>query len=83
MVPEGMSKVNFSNLAIGQEVVVKDLERLEPLLRRRLNSLGFIEGIRCYVHNRSIFGGPLTITYNKQVISLRRRDAELIGVEMA
>lgn len=75
--------MKFTQLSIGQEAVVTDLAQVSPLLKRRLNSLGFVEGVRCYIHNKSVFGGPITISYNKQVISLRRQDASLIGVEIA
>jgi Fe2+ transport system protein FeoA len=75
--------MKFTQLAIGQAAIVTDLNQLPVVLRRRLNSMGFIEGVHCYIHNRSILGGPLTIAYNKQVISLRKQDVALIGVKLA
>jgi Fe2+ transport system protein FeoA len=72
-----------TDLAIGQLAVVTRLDEVEPLLRRRLNSMGFHEGTKMYVHNKSIWGGPLTISYQKQVISLRKADAARIGVALA
>ena len=73
----------FTQFDVGCEVVVTNMDRLPVVLRRRLNSMGFVEGVHCYIHNKSIFGGPITISYNKQMISLRRQDASLIGVENA
>jgi Fe2+ transport system protein FeoA len=75
--------MTFTQFEVGREVVVTNMDRLPVVLRRRLNSMGFIEGVHCYIHNKSIFGGPITIAYNKQIISLRKQDAALIGVKMA
>ncbi|RHB46925.1 FeoA family protein [Exiguobacterium sp. AM39-5BH] len=69
-------------IPVHQAVFISDLTNIDDRLRRRMIALGFYEGCSIRIKRRAILSGPLTIEQieHKQMIAIRRCDAEQIGV---
>ena len=67
----------------GSKMTVTDLDRIHPLVRRRLADLGIMKGSVISLRKAMPFGGPCTIEVKGQWIAIRRKDAGRIGVESA
>ncbi|MFO1370852.1 MAG: ferrous iron transport protein A [Candidatus Competibacteraceae bacterium] len=74
-----MSMVRLSELAIGQEGIIEDLEA-EEQFRQRLLALGFRVGKQVRLIRQALFGGPLQVRVGSVNVILRRNDAALIHV---
>ena len=65
------------------QIVAIDRAGLDPLTARRLQELGFDEGVDVEVLHRAPFGGdPLAVRVGNMVVALRRTMAALIEVEL-
>lgn len=68
-------------LKIGDKGKIKDLSRLDRLVKRRLLDLGISEGSEVCIKGIMPFGGPMMLESYGQCIGLRRREALQIEVE--
>ena len=65
---------------IGQTVRVKKLTG-EGAVKRRIMDMGITKGVEVYIRKVAPLGDPIEITVRGYELSLRKADAELIGVE--
>jgi len=64
------------------QIVAIDRNGLDPFTARRLQELGFDEGVDVELLHRAPFGGdPLAVRVGNMVVALRRAMAALIEVE--
>jgi ferrous iron transport protein A len=76
----------IDRLRPGQKAQITSIDRagLDPLTARRLQELGFDEGVDVEVLHRAPLGGdPLAVRVGNMVVALRRAMAALIEVEPA
>lgn len=65
---------------VGQTCIVKRVHG-EGALRRRIMDMGITKGVEIYVRKVAPLGDPIEITVRDYELSVRKGDAELIGVE--
>lgn len=70
----------LSELAVGDWGVVQMLEG-EPAFRRRLETMGFVPGVRVRVSRCAPMGDPRAYELLGYCISLRKEEAQLVMVE--
>lgn len=74
-----MSMVRLSELAIGQQGIIGDMDA-EEQFRQRLQSLGFRTGKEVRLIRQALFGGPLQVRVGSVNVMLRRCDAASIQI---
>ncbi|HOW62268.1 MAG TPA: FeoA family protein [Candidatus Contendobacter sp.] len=74
-----MTMVRLSELAVGQQGIIEDVDA-EDHFRQRLQALGFRIGKEVRPIRQALFGGPLQVRVGSVNIMLRRNDAALIYV---
>ncbi|MDS4031338.1 MAG: ferrous iron transport protein A [Candidatus Contendobacter sp.] len=74
-----MTMVRLSELAMGQQGIIEDMDAEEPF-RQRLQALGFRVGKEVRPIRQALFGGPLQVRVGSVNVILRRNDAALIHV---
>lgn len=74
-----MSMVRLSELAIGQQGIIGDMDA-EGQFRQRLQSLGFRVGKEVQLIRQALFGGPLQVRVGSVNVMLRRCDAASIQI---
>ena len=74
-----MTMVRLSELAMGQQGIIEDMDAEEPF-RQRLQALGFRVGKEVRPIRQALFGGPLQVRVGSDNVILRRNDAALIHV---
>ena len=70
----------LKNVAVGQTVTVKKLTGEGPV-KRRIMDMGITKGVEIYVRKVAPLGDPVEVTVRGYELSLRKADAEMIGVE--
>ncbi len=65
---------------VGSTVTVKSLDG-EGGLKRRLMDMGFTKGCKVYIRKVAPLGDPVEVTIRGYELSVRKDDAECIGVE--
>ena len=70
----------LKEVAVGQTVTVKKLTGAGPV-KRRIMDMGITKGVEIYVRKVAPLGDPVEVTVRGYELSLRRADAEMIGVE--
>lgn len=70
----------LSELAVGDWGVIQTVEG-KPALRRRLETMGFVPGVRVRVSRCAPMGDPRAYELLGYCISLRQEEAELVIVE--
>jgi ferrous iron transport protein A len=76
----------IERLSPGQTATITGIDRagLDPLTARRLQELGFDEGVDIELLHRAPFGGdPLALRVGNMVVAVRRSMAALIDIEPA
>ena len=68
------------NAAIGETVKVVKLYG-EGAVKRRIMDMGITKGAEIYVRKVAPLGDPIEVTVRGYELSLRKADAEMIGVE--
>ena len=66
--------------SIGDTVKVVKLHGEGPI-KRRIMDMGITKGAEIYVRKTAPFGDPIEVTVRGYELSLRKADAEMIGVE--
>ena len=66
--------------SIGETVKVVKLYG-EGAVKRRIMDMGITKGAEIYVRKAAPFGDPIEVTVRGYELSLRKADAEMIGVE--
>lgn len=69
----------LAEVAIGTVVIVEEVGG-ERAFRRRLMELGLLPGTRVEVKGRAPLGDPLELLVRGSSLSIRRSEAQLIGV---
>ena len=64
-------------------MLVKSIQSLDQLLKRRLVAFGLAEGSELRLKQKAMFKGPCTLECRGQLISIRHCDAKMIKVELA
>ncbi|MBC6971317.1 ferrous iron transport protein A [Bacillus sp. Xin] len=75
--------MSLVDIKIGEEALVKNIQALDKLLKRRLAAFGLSEGSELRVKQKAMFKGPCTLECRGQLISIRHCDAKMIKVELA
>lgn len=75
-------KIALSHLRKGQKAKVIQLNTVESDLRRRLLDMGITEGVHVKVKKIAPLGDPIDIELRGYELCLRRRDLDLIEVEV-
>ena len=70
----------LKEVKVGQTCTVKRVHG-EGALRRRIMDMGITKGVEIYVRKVAPLGDPIEITVRDYELSVRKNDAELIGVE--
>ena len=68
------------NIAVGETAKVKRLHG-EGALKRRIMDMGITKGSQVYVRKVAPLGDPVEITIRGYELSLRKDDADCIGME--
>lgn len=74
-----MTMIRLSELAVGQQGIIEDVDA-EEQFRQRLLALGFRVGKQVRLIRQALFGGPLQVRVGSVNVMLRRRDAALIHI---
>lgn len=73
--------MNLTDAKQGELYRIRNLSKLNGIVRKRLLDLGVIEGVEvAYLHTMP-FGGPYILEVCGQKISLRKKDVHFIEVE--
>jgi ferrous iron transport protein A len=72
---------DLSKLAVGGSARITSLGAVGPL-RRRLMDMGIVPGERVRVVKVAPLGDPIEVTVKSYCLSLRRKEAEGIAVEV-
>ncbi|MDM5190483.1 FeoA family protein [Bacillus sp. DX4.1] len=75
--------MSLVDIKIGEKVLVKNIQSLDKLLKRRLAAFGLLEGSELRIKQKAMFNGPCTLECRGQLISIRHCDAKMIKVELA
>lgn len=75
-------KVALSRLKKGQKAKVIQLRTVEKELRRRLLDMGITEGVQVKVKKIAPLGDPIDIELRGYELCLRKKDLDLIEVEV-
>lgn len=75
--------MKLADMNINEKVLVKDLQAIDSLLKRRLAAFGLLEGCELCIKQKAMFKGPCTLECRGQLISIRHCDAKMIKVELA
>ncbi|HEK9100664.1 ferrous iron transport protein A [Bacillus pfraonensis] len=75
--------MSLVDIKIGEKALVKNIQALDKLLKRRLAAFGLSEGSELRVKQKAMFKGPCTLECRGQLISIRHCDAKMIKVELA
>ncbi len=67
-------------VSVGETVTVKKLSGDGPV-KRRIMDMGITKGVEVYVRKVAPLGDPVEVTVRGYELSLRKADAEMIGVE--
>lgn len=73
--------MKLSELKVGQKAKIISLES-EGLLKRRLMDMGIVKGEVVYVEKIAPLGDPIDIAIKNYHLSLRKKEAEGIEVEV-
>ncbi len=73
---------NLSELAPGQKGRIKTIGAAGPM-RRRLMDMGLLPGEEIKVEKVAPLGDPIEVTVKSYKLSLRKKEAEGIAVEVA
>jgi ferrous iron transport protein A len=80
--PQPNTLVKLSFLYKGQKGIVKSLENIDRVLRRRLLDMGITEGVLIHVKKVAPLGDPVDIELRGYELCLRRRDMDAVFVEV-
>ncbi|MGI8361498.1 FeoA family protein [Bacillus cereus] len=75
--------MSLVDIKIGEKVLVKSIQSLDQLLKRRLAAFGLAEGSELRLKQKAMFKGLCTLECRGQLISIRHCDAKMIKVELA
>lgn len=79
----GAREVLLVNLKHGEKATIKDLSKLNRLVKRRLLDFGVMEGEEILVKNRMPFHGPFVLEHGGQSFGIRYKEAAYIGIVQA
>ncbi|MEH6942484.1 FeoA family protein [Bacillus sp. JJ722] len=66
---------------LGEKVKVKNLNKVDDLLHKRLNSFGIKEGCQVSLMQKGLFSGACILECQGQKVGLRKKDLVNIEVE--
>lgn len=78
---EGVKVIHVANATLGRTYKIKSMLFDNAMIQHRLQALGFTEGSKVKVQQKSLFKGPCTIEINGQQICIRNCDACKIMLE--
>lgn len=70
----------LKDVKVGSTVKVKKLHG-EGAVKRRIMDMGLTKGVEVYVRKVAPLGDPIEVTVRGYELSLRKADAEMIGIE--
>lgn len=70
----------LKEVSCGETVTVRKLSGEGPV-KRRIMDMGITKGVTVYVRKVAPLGDPVEVTVRGYELSLRKADAEMIGVE--
>lgn len=80
----GREKVDLMKLhsaQLGEKVKIKNLNKVDDLLHKRLNSFGIKEGCQVCLMQKGLFSGACILECQGQKVGLRKKDLMNIEVE--
>ncbi|WP_191089417.1 ferrous iron transport protein A [Paenibacillus spiritus] len=77
------SVCSLLHLHPGSAGSIHTIKGMNPVLRRRLEDLGIMEGAQVRLKGMGPFHGPVTLECNGQLFAIRRREASLIEVKVS
>lgn len=78
---EGVFMVHIANATLGRTYKIKSMVFDNAMVMHRLHALGFNEGSKIKVRQKSLFKGPCTLDINGQHVCIRNCDACKILLE--
>ena len=72
--------MTLRNVGVGQTVTVSKITGVGAI-KRRIMDMGLTKGTSVYVRKVAPLGDPIEVTVRGYELSLRKADAELIGVQ--
>ena len=72
---------NLREVKVGQTCTVKKLHG-EGAVKRRIMDMGLTKGVEVYVRKVAPLGDPMELTVRGYELSIRKADAEMVGVEL-
>jgi ferrous iron transport protein A len=73
---------NLARLAVGEKGRITAIGSAGPL-KRRLMDMGLLPGAEVRVEKVAPLGDPIEVTVRSYLLSLRKKEAEAIAVEVA
>jgi ferrous iron transport protein A len=73
---------NLARLAVGEKGRITAIGSVGPL-KRRLMDMGLLPGAEVRVEKVAPLGDPIEVTVRSYLLSLRKKEAEAIAVEVA
>ncbi|MEF2966936.1 FeoA family protein [Paenibacillus sp. M1] len=73
----------LSGLKPGDSCSIRQFGGIDPILKRRLNDLGIAEGSHITVKRFCLWGGPVLLEFDGQLIGIRHREAAKIEVAVS
>jgi ferrous iron transport protein A len=80
--PKPQDVVKLSMLSKGQKGIVKSLSNEDLFLRRRLLDMGITEGVMIVIKKIAPLGDPVDIYLRGYELCLRKKDMEIVTVEV-
>lgn len=75
--------IPLSKLRDGEPAVVVQVSDKNPVLEERLKVMGFVPGSTVMIEQRGPLGSPINIRVMGSLLSLRRSEAESVGVHLS
>ena len=67
----------------GEKATIKDLSKVNKIVKRRLLDLGIMEGEEILLKNRMPFRGPFMLDHSGQCLGIRYQEAAQIEIKRA
>ncbi|WP_435921907.1 FeoA family protein [Paenibacillus sp. DYY-L-2] len=67
----------------GKSAAISRFGNIDPILKRRLSDLGIAEGSRITVKRYCLWGGPVLLECDGQLLGIRQKEAAQIEVAVS
>ncbi|MFT8320723.1 MAG: FeoA family protein [Bacillus sp. (in: firmicutes)] len=72
----------IGKVKIGEKIQIKNLSKVNSLVKRRMLDFGITEGTVVSIQNIMPFSGPYILEYEGSKVGIRRKEVQNIEVEI-